>query len=374
MDIGIIGSGIAGLTLANLLQDTQNLGFKVTIYDQAKVLKPVGAGFTLQPNGLSIMKKIGVYDEIIKRSAKVDNSVIYDTYGNKLPTDIMRTLSSDRESYSIHRGDFQEILLKNLSQFVNIQLNHEFISARNIDDKVEITFGNGRTWTHDLLIGADGVRSQVRRVISPETKLEAERVTAIRALIPKCEATTGGSNFRAWMGGNKVLVTYPVKDSQKINIAAYVPSNNKQYKGWSQAVSKHTLLEEFKGWGFEAINLMNHVEYAFSWELYDHLPLSSWSEGAICVIGDAAHSMLPYLGQGANQAIEDCGVLASLLTDITSKNEIEGVLKDYESIRKESVTVIQSLSRQAGHVFRDDFGGDIGKKAKEINKLLDQRS
>lgn len=99
MDIGIIGSGIAGLTLANLLQDTQSQGFKVTIYDQAKVLKPVGAGFTLQPNGLSIMKKIGVYDEIIKRSAKVDNSVIHDTYGNKLPTDIMRTLSSDRESY-----------------------------------------------------------------------------------------------------------------------------------------------------------------------------------------------------------------------------------------------------------------------------------
>lgn len=369
MDIGIVGAGIAGLTLANLVQNT---GHKIHVYDQADVLEPVGAGFTLQPNGIDIMERIGVDDEIDQRAARVDNSVIYTSDGRTFPTDIMKSLSGTKRSYSIHRGDFHSILLKNLSDSVDLKLNHSFDTAENRDGKVEARFNNGQVYAHDLLIGADGIRSKVRHIVSPEAELEPEGTSAIRALIPKPENTNGDGNFRAWSGDDKAFLAYPVKDNTKINIAAYVPSNDSTNRSWSKSVSKDEFAEIFEGWAPEVIDMISSVETAFSWELYDHSPLSRWSKGSIGLIGDAAHAMLPYLGQGANQAIEDCGMLASILEKTTEDNVPE-VLAEFEDARKDTAAAIQQLSRQASKIFRDDFGGDLDLKAKYINDLLAKR-
>jgi salicylate hydroxylase len=318
------------------------------------------------------MERIGVEDEIDRRAARVDNSIIYSPDGRIFPTDIMKSLSGAGKSYSIHRGDFHNILLNNLSDSVDLKLNHSFITAEDKGGKVSTTFNDGQVYTHDLLIGADGIRSKVRRIVSPEAELEPEGTSAIRALIPKSELTAGDGNFRAWLGNNKAFLTYPVKDSREINIAAYVPSTDSSNNSWSKSVSKQDLAGIFEGWAPEVMDMIENVETAFSWELYDHSPLSSWSSGSIALIGDAAHAMLPYLGQGANQAIEDCGVLASILEDTTGNN-IRDALREFEAARKDTAATIQLLSRQASNVFRDDFSGDLDLKAKYIEDLLSKR-
>src|SRR6185295_2483536 len=131
------------------------------------------------------------------------------------------------------------------------------------------------------------------------------------------------------------------------NYVGFVPSKNATAESWSSVGDRDELASSFDGWDPRVVRLLEAVDSCFWWGLYDRMPLASWTKGRLALLGDAAHAMLPHLGQGANQAIEDGVALAVLLQGQTS-GELIDALRRYEAFRRERTDVVQAEARKNG--------------------------
>ena len=150
-----------------------------------------------------------------------------------------------------------------------------------------------------------------------------------------------------WMGDGKHFIVYPVRSGRLLNYVGFVPTKNETIESWSAAGDRDELAASFDGWDSQIVQLLETVEACFWWGLYDRRPLASWTSGRLVLLGDAAHAMLPHLGQGANQAIED-GVALAVLLEGRASNEVPDVLQQYEKFRRPRTDVIQAEARKNG--------------------------
>ncbi|MEV6773978.1 FAD-dependent oxidoreductase [Nocardia sp. NPDC051030] len=367
MRIAIIGAGIAGLTTAAALQGQ---GHSIAIFEKARRLQPVGAGFTLQPNGVSRLSRLGLSDAIRSVGSPVDRSFVCDSQGREIPVDIMHRLSGNGTSYAIHRADFQSILLSALDG-VEIHTDRRFESYHEEDDSVVVRFGDGQTERADLVIGADGSKSVMQAALGNEASPVGENIMAYRALVPVEQIDWAAMEPRMgiWLGEGKTLLCYRVSSGTLMNIAAYVPADRNTAESWSAPGSTDELVSIFSGWEPRVVDTLARVSDSFKWGIYDRPALTTWCSRSVALVGDAAHAMVPHLGQGANQAIQDAFALAECLVEADRSN-LEERLRTYEQVRKARAEFIQRLSRDAGQLYRNYSNDDAHRKAAAIIDFL----
>jgi salicylate hydroxylase len=248
-------------------------------------------------------------------------------------------------AYSVHRADLHEALRSKI-EHGRLHLNHRLASIENGPDRVEVSFENGRHIQALLVIGADGLRSTVRKLIdsTPMTflNLVTNRTIAPASLLP---SDMPNDRLRTWLAGKLVFLLLPIRGGAEVSISAGLPAENPPEELYS-ATSADKLLSAFADfdplitWMIEGrtVDVTTHP-------IYDKAPIETWTDGRIVLLGDAAHPMSPMNGQGANQAIQDAGVLAAALTD-RFPDDLSTALAEYEAARAPVTGRIQTQSRK----------------------------
>ena len=167
-----------------------------------------------------------------------------------------------------------------------------------------------------------------------------------------------------WLGKGKHFLVYPLRAGKLINFVGFVPADQAMKESWSAAGDPDMLREEFADWDPRIGYLLQQVKTTFRTALYDRDPLPSWTKGRLTLLGDAAHAMLPHLGQGANQSIEDGMALATILAN-TDRSTVLAALLLYERLRRERTAQVQSGARQNGLRY-DSFHADLKLRDAEI--------
>jgi 2-polyprenyl-6-methoxyphenol hydroxylase-like FAD-dependent oxidoreductase len=176
-------------------------------------------------------------------------------------------------------------------------------------------------------------------------------VVAFRGLVPRLDAYPADA-MRMWVGESKHFLVFPVRAGQLLNYVGFVQSDTAVRESWSTPGDIAALAAHFAGWdpviGQVIAAISGPGGSGFQWGMYDREPLPRWSSGRLTLLGDAAHPMLPHLGQGANQALEDAVTLATLLGASTSSADVPRALAAYEGLRRDRTARVQLGSRRQG--------------------------
>jgi salicylate hydroxylase len=165
-----------------------------------------------------------------------------------------------------------------------------------------------------------------------------------------------------WLGKGKHFLAFPVRAGQLVNYVGFVPADQAMRESWFAPGDPDVLRQEVAGWDPRVESLLHEVRATLKWGLYDREPLPTWTAGRLTLLGDAAHPMLPHLGQGANQAIEDGMALATMLA---ATADVASALQSYERLRRERVAAVQLGARQNGLRY-DSIHSDLGRRDAEI--------
>ena len=320
----IIGGGIGGLTLAlALLQD----GHCVRVYEQACELKEVGAGISLAPNCSKVFQQLGVA-EIIARQSSVP------------------------ELGELKNGTTGELL--STIPFVNLKSTFVFTNYSQTEEEVTVNFTNQPSTIGACVIGCDGIRSAVRAQITGKQPARFTGFVAWRAIVPATQLPASylveKSNVR--VHHQRQFVYYPIKSGTELNVSVFAEQDWK-IESWTEKADKNELKALFQNFQQDVVEIIDAInpESCFKWALFDRDPINCWQDGRVVLLGDAAHPMLPFLGQGAAMAIEDAWFLAQSLI---SFDEIETAFIRYQDARLERSSWVLSESRATGK----RMGGD----------------
>jgi salicylate hydroxylase len=307
----VVGGGIGGLSAACFLRQR---GIEVTVFEQARAVGEVGAGLTILPNGLRHLERLGLAEALAAVGAKIgDGSCYYRADGTVVGPIITTDSMGWNGLYGVHRADLLNALVAKLPP-ETIRLGHCCIGIVQTASHARLQFAHRDSVDADVVISADGVHSALQKYVVEPTPPEYSGVRAYRTLIPR-ERLAGwpeGAHM-VWMGDGKHFIVYPVRGGRLLNCVGFVPTKNETIESWSAAGDRDELAASFDGWDPRVVRMVETIETCYWWGLYDRPPLASWTSGRLALLGDAARAMLPHLGQGANQAMEDGVALAVLL-------------------------------------------------------------
>ncbi len=350
--VSIIGGGIGGLAAANALVQR---GSSVTVYEQAKALGEVGAGLVVYPNSLRQLERLGFGDALARVGAKLGPGSEYYRMDGTLVGKILTTDSSGWNGlYGMHRADLLEVLARALPAG-SIRTDHRCIDFDQDENIARLRFANGEQAEADVVIAADGLHSVLQRHVVEPQPPEYSGFRAYRGLIASEKLPDWRQeSHQVWMGDGKHFMVYPVRGGSLLNYVGFVPTATQTVESWSAPGNPAELVASFEGCDPRIARLLDKVESCFWWGLYDRRPLGSWTNGRLGLLGDAAHAMLPHLGQGANQAIED-GVALAVLLEHCAPADAPARLRQYEQFRRKRTDVVQAEARQQGLRFDSKY-------------------
>jgi salicylate hydroxylase len=306
----VIGGGIAGMATAAVLG---RLGVSVTVLEQAPELKEVGAGLQISPNGLAVLRALGLEPELTKRGSVRGQAVSLRDYrraGEVARLDLMR-LTPDQAYYFVHRADLLDVLQGAARRAAaDIRLGHTVTEVRT-GDISEVILANGDVLRAELIVGADGVHSLARSVLNPGSTAFFTKQVAWRAIVPN--VVNQPAEARVYMGPGKHIVAYPLRGGEFVNLVAVEERDEWRAEGWHQSGDPEHLRETFSAFTGDAAPLLDAVQDTAIWGLFRHPIAARWYADGVALVGDAAHPMLPFLAQGANMALEDAWVLGRSL-------------------------------------------------------------
>ena len=362
--VAVVGGGIGGLSAALALSRVGDLD--VVVYEQASALGEVGAGLGVAPNGLRMYERLGLRSAVEAVSARYGEGSVYFRADGARIGEMTTSDSSGRYfTLGLHRADLVEVLARALGAD-RIRTGHKLVALEDLGDEVVLRFANAPEVRADIVVGADGIHSVVREAVNdriePPVPSGSIAYRGVVAADRTPEWPTGIAQL--WMGDGKHFLTYPVRAGRLINYVGFVPSDERLKESWSAAGDVDSLRADFSGWDPRVQYLLGEVEQTFWWGLYDREPLPAWSKGRVTLLGDAAHAMLPHLGQGANQAIEDGMALAVLLRDV-ERDGVERALHAYERLRRERTSAVQRNARANGRRYDSGYD-DLEQRDDEI--------
>lgn len=340
MKISIIGAGIGGLTTAIALKQK---GFEVEIFETSTDFKKAGSGINLAINAMQVFKKLGVYEEISSSGSYTDSLLITD---EKLKTITkVNLVNAEKEfkakTYAIHRATLHTILLDKLDG-VNILLNKKLKSLSQTTDEVNFTFEDGTSYSSNILIGADGIHSVVRKSIINNTELRIAKQVCWRGIVKIDIPKKYQTELNELWGKGKRFGFVHINENE---VYWYALANYKtDYKKEFSNANLEELFSNFSPLIKKIISTTEKRNVIFN-EMMDLKPISSWHYKNVCLIGDASHATTPNLGQGACQAIETAFVIAECLS--TEKN-IQSAFQKLERIRKKNAEKIINTSWTVG--------------------------
>jgi salicylate hydroxylase len=343
--IAIIGGGIGGLSAALSLLKA---GFDVHVYERANVLQDVGAGIVISPNASRVLHHLGLDEEL--RTLGVRPTAWHQRRWEDGRT-LLRTPLSETAveafgfpHYQSHRGDVQAMLVAALPQ-ERLHTGHRLIGLTDRGGHVEVLFENGITIFADIVIGADGIHSTVRNLLFGPDNPRFTGCVAYRGLVAAHEVRHLDLEvtMQIWMGPGKHFVHYFVRSGQLLNFVCLVEQDSWTRESWTDRGDILDVRTAYKDWHPQVRGILDSANEIFVWALFDRAPLSRWSVSRITLLGDACHPMLPFMAQGAAQAIEDGATLATVLANSDGRNVPEA-LRAYERLRLPRTSRIQALA------------------------------
>ena len=361
----VVGGGIGGLFAANALLAH---GLRVSVYEQAPALGEIGAGVYITPNAVRQMQRVGLGPAVEKWGARVGPGSRYFRHdGSPIAPVQVSDASGWSANFGMHRVDLVDFLAAPLPAGV-VHCGHRAVGFEQAGDVARVRFANGATAEGDVIVAADGIHSELRPHVFPPSKPVFHGTISYRGLVSR-ERLPGWPMDRwlMWAGPAKQLkhfLVFPVRHGTMVNYVGFVPTDEAMKESWSAPGDPAVLRREFEGWDPRIGTVLAQVDKCFRWALYDREPLPMWSRGRLTLLGDAAHPMLPHLGQGANQAIEDGMALATLLSRV-DKKQVPAALLAYERLRRERVAQVQLGARKHG-LRVDSMVDDLAKRDAEL--------
>src|SRR3954471_3302721 len=349
--VAIVGAGIGGLSLALALRER---GLRAEVFEQAAELTEIGAAIALSANGTREFARLGLLDELAAAST-VPTELIYRHWrtGERIAAHPVREGDAYVKRFGapylgIHRADLQKTLGRALGAEA-LHLGCRLVDIVEQPDSVGLQFANGRTAEADLVVGADGVRSTVRRWVTGTDDARYSGTSAFRGLVPaeNLPSLPDPQAIQFWMGPDAHLLHYAIGGgAEDVNFLTVVegPATWPHGDRWQAEVEPGEALAAFAGWHPAVVEMIGAVEHRMRWGLFVGRPLLRWSRGRVVLLGDAAHAMLPHHGQGANTTIEDAVTLAELLA-VAAPGEVDAMLARYQALRRTRTRQIQRSSR-----------------------------
>jgi salicylate hydroxylase len=345
----IVGGGIGGLSAAVALRAT---GAHVDVYEQAHQLGEVGAGVGLQQNSQRVLRRLRLGEHVSRIAARISGVRLCRPNGTVVSSE---TYGPDAPQLGVHRADLIALLAAALPAEV-VHTGRRCTEFSQHDGSAAAVFDSGDVVEADAVVAADGIHSVLQQYVVEPTEPVFSGTVAYRGLVSATRLPDWPQSLLVWGGNGKHLLTFPVRAGRQINFVGFVPAGAQMRESWSAPGNPATLAAEFADWNPQVRRLLDQVDATFRWGLYDRNPLTRWTNGRLTLLGDAAHSMLPHMGQGANQAIEDAMALATLLQG-ASAADVPNVLVQYQELRRDRTARIQQLSRANGVGF--DAGATV---------------
>jgi salicylate hydroxylase len=348
--VAIVGGGIGGLAAALFLR---RAGLHdVAVFEQAPELREIGAGIQVAPNAVRLLRRLSLADALAEVAVRLEGGWEFRRWedGRVLFSQPLGEEAEQRFGepyYVVHRGHLLD-LLRAAVPAEWIRLHHRCTAIAQEGDTVVLEFENGASARADALIGADGIHSVVHDAILAPERATFSGLSAYRALVPAAEAPEVAHRpvTTLWLGPDRHLVHYPVSAGREINLVSCNPAGDWRDESWTAAARVEDLAAEFAGWDERVQQLIAGVTETRQYAFYDREPLAHWTRGRVALMGDAAHPMMPFLAQGASQAIEDAAVLAGCLRDATA-GSVAPALARYETLRRERASKVQLASRES---------------------------
>jgi len=348
----IAGAGLGGLAAASFLMKE---GHDVEVYEQAPQLEEVGAGIQISANAMHALRHLGLEEAITKVGVRPGAYVfrLHDT-----GEEIQRFALSDEHERlhgapytQLHRADFHNILADRARAFNPdvVRLNCRATGFSETADGVTLNFADGSSATGDLLIGADGLKSVVRKQIVGEVPATYTGDAAWRITVPieRLPPNFLEQVMSVFMGPGGHVVIYYLRAGALLNFVGIVETDEVSDESWTVKMPWEQLKADYAGWHPVIQTVIDKADRdkCYRWSLHNRLPISNWSTARATLLGDSAHATLPYLAQGAVMAIEDGAVLARALN---MESDIAAALQLYQRNRidRTSRIVLQSTANR----------------------------
>ena len=370
--ISIAGGGIGGLSAALALQ---HFGYRVAVFEQASELREVGAGVIITPNAMHALNFLGVGERIANEAGPGEAlATRHFQTGEILKLRAAGTDYAERYGatyHQVHRVDLHTALASAVRRNDPdcVFLGHRFEALTQDSGKVAARFANGKIYTSDILIGCDGNASKVRESVFGEETVNYTGQVAFRALLPMASVPPSIQErpFAMFVGANRYFLHYPLRRRTVMNLIGVGREPRWQEEGWRIPATVEEFENLYNDLYPPALQLIRAISPGtlFKWGLRDREPLRQYSKGRVTMLGDAAHPMTPFLGQGACIAIEDAMVLGRAFD---AANKVEEALLMYENTRKERANGVQLASRRQA----DEIQGVTAKGANPGKDALER--
>ncbi|MGH3303138.1 MAG: FAD-dependent monooxygenase [Streptosporangiaceae bacterium] len=342
----VIGGGIGGLTAARALL---RRGLEVRVYESSPELKEIGAGVALGPNAMKALRSLDLEDSVRAIGYHAPSQFLR-TWKGRVISKTDATLAAQRfgaDGCTIHRADLLDVLAQSVPADV-VTLSARCEAVTTGESGAAASFTDGTEIEADVIVGADGIHSAVRaNLFGPDAPKFTGRI-CYRSVIPVAElpARRLEPYEGLWLGPHGTLVVYGVRRGELVNIVAHYEDATYQHESWIAECDRAEILERYRNWHPSLQEIFAAGGLWYKWALYDRDPIPAWTSGRATILGDAAHPMLPYLGQGAGQAIEDGCVLAAALDKLG--DDPSAALQLYERSRRPRASQVVLTSRSRG--------------------------
>lgn len=306
----VVGGGIGGLTAATALA---RQGVAVTLLEQAPRFSEIGAGLQVSPNGLNVLRKLGLEPALRQRGAVTGQAVrlMDGESGAQVARLDLARLPKDQRYYFLHRADLVAVLADAARRAnVTFEMNAQ-VAAIRPGAAAQVQMADGSTRRAELVVAADGIHSVARSVLNGADKAGFSGQVAWRALVPN--RWEHPPEARVAMGAGRHLVSYPIRGGEQVNLVAVEERADWAAEGWTHRDDPAHLRTAFADFGGLARQMIDAVQDVTLWGLHLHPVAQYWQDRNVALLGDAAHPTLPFLAQGANMALEDGWVLAEAI-------------------------------------------------------------
>ena len=362
MKILIAGGGIGGLTAALALQAH---GHDVTVLEAVREPRPLGVGINLLPHAVAVLDELGLLPALRGMGVETSALVFANRHGQAIYRDPRGVAGGySHPQFSIHRGELQMTLWREASARLTVLSGQRVVGMREESGKAiaEIETANGpRKLSADLVVGADGIHSALRRRLAPDESAPCWRgVMMWRGTSWAPPFLDGRTMVQAGHSRAKFVV-YPIsapREGDGLQLINWIADRRVREPepgltapdraDWSRAGKLDDLLPTFGSWHFDWLDvpgLIRRAEQMLEWPMVDRDPLPRWRLGRSTLLGDAAHPMFPIGSNGATQAILDAKALADALS---AHGDLDTALAAYEDERRPLCARIVDMNRREG--------------------------